>query len=145
MNINKENNKILVIHGPNMNLIGQRDLKENNMLTLDKINSHIRKHIRNKNIKIKILQTHNESKAISYIQNNRKKINGLILTPCMWNNNGFILNELLDLIKLKYVNINIDQEANNKLFLSGKTIYNNNILLSFEQALDYLHESKNIN
>ena len=137
--------KILIIHGPNMNLIGLRDLKENNMLTLDKINSHIRKHIRNKNIKIKILQTHNESKAISYIQNNRKKINGLILTPCMWNNNGFILNELLDLIKLKYVNINIDQEANNKLFLSGKTIYNNNILLSFEQALDYLHESKNIN
>ena len=37
--------KILIIHGPNMNLIGLRDIKQNNMLTLDKINSHIRKHI----------------------------------------------------------------------------------------------------
>jgi len=115
------------------------------MLTLDKINSHIRKHIRGKNIQIKILQTHNEAKAVSYIQNNRKKINGLILTPCTWNNNGFILNELLDLIKLKYVNINIEKEENNKLFLLGEKIYNTNILLSFQQALDYFYESKNIN
>ena len=83
-----------------MNLFGLRNIKENNMLTLDKINSHIRKHIRGKNIQIKILQTHNEAKAVSYIQNNRKKINGLILTPCAWNNIGFILNELLTLFLL---------------------------------------------
>ncbi len=137
--------KILIIHGPNMNLFGLRNIKENNMLTLDKINSHIRKHIRGKNIQIKILQTHNEAKAVSYIQNNRKKINGLILTPCAWNNNGFILNELLDLIKLKYVTINIENEENNKLFLLGEKIHNTNILLSFQQALDYFYESKNIN
>ena len=132
--------KILIIHGPNMNLIGLRYIKQNNMLTLDKINSHIRKHIRNKNIQIKILQTHNEAKAVSYIQSNRKKINGLILTPCAWNNNGFILNELLDLIKLKYVIINIEKDINNKLFLSGEIIYNKNILLSFEKALECFHE-----
>ena len=127
--------KILIIHGPNMNLFGLRNKERQDTITLDKINSHIRKYIRNKNIQIQILQTHNEAKAVSYIQKNRKKINGLILTPCMWNNNGFILNELLDLIKLKYVIINIEKDINNKLFLSGEIIYNKNILLSFEKAL----------
>ena len=58
----------------------------------------------------------------------------------MWDNNGFILNELLDLIKLKYVIINIEKDINNKLFLSGEIIYNKNILLSFEKALEYFYE-----
>lgn len=132
--------KILIIHGPNMNLFGLRNKERQDTITLDKINSHIRKYIRNKNIQIQILQTHNEAKAISYIQKNRKKIRGLILSPCMWHNNGFILNELLDLIKLKYVIINIEKDINNKLFLSGEIIYNKNILLSFEKALEYFHE-----
>ena len=132
--------KILIIHGPNMNLFGLRSAKSNQNITLDKINSHIRKYIRNKNIQIQILQTHNEAKAVSYIQKNRKKISGLILSPSMWDNNGFILNELLDLIKLKYVIINIEKDINNKLFLSGEIIYNKNILLSFEKALEYFHE-----
>ena len=132
--------KILIIHGPNMNLFGLRNKERQNTITLDKINSHIRKYIRNKNIQIQILQTHNEAKAVSYIQKNRKKISGLILSPCMWDNNGFILNELLDLIKLKYVIINIEKDINNKLFLSGEIIYNKNILLSFEKALEYFHE-----
>ena len=132
--------KILIIHGPNMNLFGLRNKKDQYAITLDKINSHIRKYIRNKNIQIQILQTHNEAKAVSYIYKNRKKISGLILSPCMWDNNGFILNELLDLIKLKYVIINIEKDINNKLFLSGEIIYNKNILLSFEKALEYFHE-----
>ena len=132
--------KILIIHGPNMNLFGLRNKERQDTITLDKINSHIRKYIRNKNIQIQILQTHNEAKAISYIQKNRKKIRGLILSPCMWHNNGFILNELLNLIKLKYVIINIEKDINNKLFLSGEIIYNKNILLSFEKALEYFHE-----
>ena len=132
--------KILIIHGPNMNLFGLRNKERQDKITLDKINSHIRKYIRNKNIQIQILQTHNEAKAVSYIQKNRKQISGLILSPCMWDNNGFILNELLDLIKLKYVIINIEKDINNKLFLSGEIIYNKNILLSFEKALEYFHE-----
>ena len=132
--------KILIIHGPNMNLFGLRNKKDQYAITLDKINSHIRKYIRNKNIQIQILQTHNEAKAVSYIYKNRKKISGLILSPCMWDNNGFILNELLDLIKLKYVIINIEKDINNKLFKSGEIIYNKNILLSFEKALEYFHE-----
>ena len=132
--------KILIIHGPNMNLFSLRNKERQDTITLDKINSHIRKYIRNKNIQIQILQTHNEAKAVSYIHKNRKKISGLILSPCMWDNNGFILNELLDLIKLKYVIINIEKDINNKLFLSGEIIYNKNILLSFEKALEYFHE-----
>ena len=59
--------KLLVLHGPNMNLYGIRSSNEGKNITLDKINRYIRKYIRDKNVDIKIIQTHNESKIVSYL------------------------------------------------------------------------------
>ena len=83
--------KLLVLHGPNMNLLGVRSAQKGENITLDKINRHIRRYIRDKNIEIKIIQTHSEVKAVSYIQNNRNNFDGLILTPGAWNESGYIL------------------------------------------------------
>ena len=132
--------KILILHGPNMNLFGLRSSYEGNNLTLDKINRHIRRYIRNKNLEVKIIQTHNETKAVSYIQNNRKKIDGLVISPCAWSRSGYILDDLLKLIKLKYIVINLDNSDKNILFQNGKTIFNNDILVSFEEALNNFDE-----
>tara|TARA_B110000014_G_C19555947_1_gene296929 strand:- start:98 stop:502 length:405 start_codon:yes stop_codon:yes gene_type:complete len=132
--------KLLILHGPNMNLFGLRSAQKGDNLTLDKINRHIRQYIRKKNIDIKIIQTHNEAKAVSYLQNNRTKFNGLILTPCAWNQSAYILNDLLRLLKLKYVVINLNKTDDNQLFSSAKMIFNDDILVSFEQCLDYFNE-----
>ena len=40
--------KLLVLHGPNMNLFGIRSAQKNENITLDKINKHIRRYIRDK-------------------------------------------------------------------------------------------------
>tara|TARA_Y100000748_G_scaffold303736_1_gene309893 strand:- start:1713 stop:2114 length:402 start_codon:yes stop_codon:yes gene_type:complete len=132
--------KILILHGPNMNLFGLKSSYEGSNLTLDKINRHIRKYIRDKNFEVKIIQTHNESKAVSYIQNNRKKIDGLIITPCAWSSSGYVLDDLLKLIKLQYMVINLDNSDKNILFQNGKIIFNNDILVSFEEALNNFNE-----
>ena len=57
--------KLLIIHGPNMNLFGIRSSKKGDNITLDKINRHLRKFVRDKEIELKIIQTHNESKIVS--------------------------------------------------------------------------------
>ena len=132
--------KLLVLHGPNMNLFGIRSMQKNENITLDKINRHIRRYIRDKNIEIKIIQTHSEVKAVSYIQNNRNNFDGLILTPGAWNESGYILQDLLQLIQLKHVLINLNKYDENKLFSSDKNIYNDNILTSFQEALNHFNE-----
>ena len=132
--------KILILHGPNMNLFGLKSSYEGNNLTLDKINRHIRRYIRDKNLEVKIIQTHNETKAVSYIQNNRKKIDGLVISPCAWSSSGYVLDDLLKLIKLKYIVINLDNSDKNILFQNGTTIFNNDILVSFEEALNNFDE-----
>ena len=89
--------KLLILHGPNMNLFGIRSSKEGKNITLDKINRHLRKFVRNKDIELKIMQTHNESKAVSYLHRNRKKIDGIILIPGAWKYSGYILKETIDI------------------------------------------------
>ena len=66
--------KLLVLHGPNMNLYGIRSAHERKKITLDKINRYIRKYIRDKNVDIKIIQTHNESKIVSYLHSNKTNL-----------------------------------------------------------------------
>ena len=70
--------KILIIHGPNMNLLGLRSASKGKKVTLDKVNRHIRRYIRNKGIEIKIIQAHDENKVVSYLHRNRNKFDGII-------------------------------------------------------------------
>ena len=99
--------KILILHGPNMNLFGIRSSNKKERITLDKINRHIRKYIRDKNLEIKIIQTHNEIKAVSYLHANRNNFDGLILTPGVWQSSGYILQDTINIIKLKLFIFNI--------------------------------------
>ena len=127
--------KLLILHGPNMNLFGVRSSKKGDNITLDKINRHIRKFIRHKNIEIKIMQTHSESKAISYLHRNRKTFDGLILTPGPWQHSGYILRDTLDIIELKTVIVMLEENKSTNLFLDYKIIMNDIIFSSYEQAL----------
>ena len=75
--------------------------------------------MRNKDVKLKILQTHSETKAVSYIQNNRKKIDAIILVPGPWQYSGYILSELLDLVNIPFITITYKEKDYIKL-LNGK-------------------------
>ena len=133
--------KILVIHGPNLNLLGLWSSKRGKTVTLDKVNRHIRRYIRDKDINIKIMQTHDENKAISYIQNNRKKLDGIIIVPGPWQYNAYALAELLEMIQAPFLTI-IYKEKDYVKLLNGKdNITNENLFIAFEQAIDYLLKS----
>ena len=75
---------ILILHGPNLNLLGLKSCESNQKLTLDKVNRAIRLHIRNKDVKLKIIQTHKEYIAINFIQRNRNSAKGLVVIPTSW-------------------------------------------------------------
>ena len=129
--------KILILHGPNLNLLGLWSSKRNKNLTLDKLNRHIRRYIRDKNLNVKIMQTHYEAKAISYIQNNRKKIDGIIIVPGPWQYNAYALSELLELAELPFVTITYKEKDFVKLLNGNDNITNEDLCEAFEQAIEY--------
>ena len=127
---------ILLIHGPNSNLIGLLSSKNGEKITLDKLNRHIRKHIRNKDVLIKIIQTNNEDKAVSYIQKNRNKFKGIIISPGPWQQSAFILKDLLDIIEKPFIILSYRNKEEVNLLNGVKNIKEQNVYLAFETALD---------
>ena len=75
---------ILILQGPNLNLLGKKSAETGDSITLNKLNRALRLHIRDKDIKLKIIQTHKEYIALNFIQRNRNQAEGLIVVPTSW-------------------------------------------------------------
>ena len=92
---------ILILQGPNLNLLGLQSASNQKRLTLDKLNKALRLHVRSKDINLKIFQSHKEFQAINFIQRNRNWADGLVFIPTTWAINNFTLLETIKIIKIK--------------------------------------------
>ena len=75
---------ILILHGPNLNLLGTMSAQGGKRITLDKINTALRRHVRNTDHTLKIIQTHKAFQAINIIQRNRNWADGFLFAPMAW-------------------------------------------------------------
>ncbi len=76
--------KIVILHGPNLNLLGSISAQSKQRLTLDKLNTALRRYVRSLDINIKIYQTHKVFQAINIIQRNRNWADGFLFAPMAW-------------------------------------------------------------
>jgi len=98
---------ILIVQGPNLNLIGLRSAKSGDQITLDKINRSLRQQAnkRPEDLTVKILQTHKIEKAMTTIHRNRKWANGIILAPMAWARYEYALRDCLDTVAIPTIEV----------------------------------------
>ena len=98
---------ILIVQGPNLNLVGVRSAKSGEQITLDKINRGLRKkaNIRPEELNLKILQTHKIEKVMTTIHRNRNWANGIILAPMAWARYEYALRDCLDTVAVPTIEV----------------------------------------
>ena len=96
---------LLIIQGPNLNLLGKKSSQVGECITLNKINKALRLRVRNQNITLKFLQTHKIVRAITSLQRNRNWADGILIAPMAWAKFEYVLKETLQLIKLPVLEI----------------------------------------
>ena len=98
---------ILIVQGPNLNLIGLRSAKSGDQITMDKINRGLRQQAnkRPEDLTVKILQTHKIEKAMTTIHRNRKWANGIILAPMAWARYEYALRDCLDTVAIPTIEV----------------------------------------
>ena len=98
---------ILIVQGPNLNLIGLRSAKSGDQITLDKINRGLRQQSnkRPEDLTVKILQTHKIEKAMTTIHRNRRWANGIILAPMAWARYEYALRDCLDTVAIPTIEV----------------------------------------
>ena len=92
---------ILILQGPNLNLLGLKSSKKESRLTLDKLNKQIRSFSKDSEISIKTLQTHKKFQAINFLQRNRNWANGILFIPTSCARNSYTILETINLIQIK--------------------------------------------
>ena len=113
---------IVVLHGPNTNLIGSVSAKNRDQVTLSKIDSKIKLAARKSNINIKTLQTHKVFSAINFIQRNRNWADGLLFNPTSWSKYEHSILECLIISDLPTIQLifnekyNISGDGSNSIF-----------------------------
>ena len=131
-----QKNKILVIHGPNMNLIGHRNKRNKSRITLDKINRCLRNEANKLNQELKIIQTNEEGKAATILHRQRNKICGILLFPGPWQQSGYVLKDTLELLSIPFITISLGEEVD---VLRGiDNILKEDIYKACEMALGHL-------
>ena len=140
---------ILILHGPNLNLLGLKASKLKTRLTLDKVNRAIRKHVRGKGITLKIIQTHKEYLAINFIQRNRNSADGLVIIPTSWAKYNQTIFETINITELETAAVYFDDSYNfgtneeNSIFVSNKIkSFSGEPLEAIVSAIDHLANKK---
>ena len=134
--------KILVLQGPNLNLIGVKSSQTGKRITLDKINKTLRRKVRNTEIELKIFQTHKIYMAISFLQRNRNSASGILIAPMAWAKYEFSLLETLELIQLPVVQIilekTVDESQSILSSIAIDSVHSDDSILAFKNGLKSL-------
>ncbi len=87
--------KILVLHGPNLNLLGERENEIYGSLTLAEINEEIKNFARANGIEVETFQSNHEGELVTKIQEARGKVNGLVINPAAYTHTSVAIRDAL--------------------------------------------------
>jgi len=73
--------RILIIHGPNLNLLGKREPEVYGTTTLTEIDARLKEYAREKDVEIKIVQSNSEGTIIDLLHEAMEWAHGVILNP----------------------------------------------------------------
>ncbi|MDD2716166.1 MAG: type II 3-dehydroquinate dehydratase [Candidatus Wallbacteria bacterium] len=98
--------KILVIHGPNLNLLGERKPEIYGNLTLDQINRKIEQSAKQFKISVLILQSNSEGEIIDAIQT-AGDCAGLIINPGAYTHYSYAIRDAIEAIKIPTIEVHL--------------------------------------
>jgi 3-dehydroquinate dehydratase-2 len=87
--------RILVIHGPNLNLLGRREPAIYGRTTLTQINKALRKITKKNKVSLKIKQSNHEGEIVELIGKNRNKFAGLLINPAAYTHTSVAIRDAI--------------------------------------------------
>ncbi|MEO0094370.1 MAG: type II 3-dehydroquinate dehydratase [candidate division WOR-3 bacterium] len=98
--------KILLIHGPNLNLLGKRNQEAYGRLTLDEINKRVIDYARDNGIQVDIYQSNSESEIIGLIQN-ADNYDGIVINPGGYTHTSVAIRDAIEAVGIKTIEVHL--------------------------------------
>lgn len=99
--------KILVIHGPNLNMLGKREPEIYGSLTLDQINLALAERAADLGLELEYFQSNYEGAIIDKIQQAEDAFQGILINPAAFTHYSYALRDALASVKLPFVEVHL--------------------------------------
>jgi len=107
---------LLVIHGPNLNLLGEREPEIYGRMTLKELEQEIKQYCKGKRIKLKCLQSNHEGTLIDWIHRYRKWSHGMIINPGALTHYSYALRDAIAGVSIPAVEVHISDISKREPF-----------------------------
>lgn len=99
--------KILVLHGPNLNLLGEREKSVYGNLSLEEINSKIKVEGKNLGAEVECFQSNSEGDLVDQIQAARKTYDGIVMNPAAFTHTSVALRDAVAAVSIPVVEVHL--------------------------------------
>jgi 3-dehydroquinate dehydratase-2 len=100
-------NKILVLHGPNLNLLGQREIDVYGKVTIDDINKDLRKIAKAKKIALTIIQSNHEGEIVELIGKSKGKYGAILINPAAYTHTSVAIRDAISAVSVPTVEVHL--------------------------------------
>jgi 3-dehydroquinate dehydratase II len=99
---------ILVIHGPNLNMLGSREPEHYGSLTLEDLNASLVRQAKQDNIQLTTFQSNSESEIVTKIQTLMvNKVDFIIINPAAYTHTSIAIRDALSTVRIPFIEVHL--------------------------------------
>ena len=122
MKNHKKRPHILVIHGPNLNMLGKREPETYGHTTLQEVNSELEKLGKSMGVAVETFQSNHEGEIIDRIQQAIGTCAGLIINPAAYTHTSIAIRDALLLLDIPIIEVHISDISKRESFRHASMI-----------------------
>ena len=101
------NNKIIIINGPNLNLLGEREQSQYGSINFDQLNDICKKKSIELGLNVEIAQSNIEGDLVNIIQDSIKSFDGIIINAAAFTHTSVAIRDALEIFKKPIIEVHI--------------------------------------
>ena len=109
-------NKIIILNGPNLNLLGEREKEKYGNVSLKDIEDNCKKFAKNNDVDLTFYQSNIEGELVEEIQKARKEHHGLIINAGGYTHTSVAIHDALKILKIPIIELHITNIYNREEF-----------------------------
>ena len=100
-------NKIIIINGPNINLLGEREQSQYGSITFEKLKENCLKKSKELELVVEFAQSNIEGEIVNIIQDARKNFDGMIINAAAFTHTSVAIRDALSIFKKPIIEIHM--------------------------------------
>jgi 3-dehydroquinate dehydratase-2 len=99
--------KVLLIHGPNLNLLGKREPGIYGLSTLEEIDAHLKRFAEENETELRIFQSNSEGALVDAIQDSADWADGIVINPGAYTHYSYAIRDALAAVGLPTMEVHL--------------------------------------